>query len=473
MTRYVLKRLLLLVPTLVIISMITFGLSTLTTGDPVERILGYSIDGEEDTRKEVEANFQHYKIIAQQYHYDLPSFYFSIAPSNYPDTLYRILPLSEKQYTIKLLKIYGDWSAIHNYQQAILKWRNDFIQREIKTKDYSSVIHLLNQLNQATLALEIESLIKRLSTFENDFFAAKATNISALFEKVKSSSRKNILLPKFTWYGFDNQYHHWFRGILKGDFGYSLLDKKPVIQKILATLPNTLWLNIMTLIIALMVGISFGVYMSTHPETWASKLLMTKLYAWLAIPSFWLASLLIVFLTTNDYGSWTNLFPSGGIGSFPVGASFFQKIFIRLSHLFLPVLSMALPTAAIIAIQIHRSLSTELQKTYIKTAILKGISHKSVIWKHGMTNAIFPLITLFGTILPGLIGGAIAIESIFNIPGMGQLLLTSIVGKDWPIVFGVLMITAVLTVMSLLIADLLYARLDPRIDLTGKQSIYD
>ncbi len=473
MTRYVLKRLLLLVPTLIIISMITFGLSTLTSGDPVEQMLGYSIYGDEMTQQEVDANLKQYQLIAQQYHYDLPSFYFSISPANYPDTLHRIIPLSEKQYVTQLLKIYGDWSAIDKYQKSIAQWRNDFLQKERKTNNYSSIIHILNQLNQATSEIEIENLLQQLSTFDEEWTTDQPAITHKLFVKMKSSSRKKILIPKFTWHGFNNQYHHWFGGILKGDFGYSLRDRKPVIQKIWMSLPNTLWLNIMTLIIALVAGVGFGVYMSTHPENWGSKILMTKLYAWLAIPSFWLASLFIIFLTTNDYGAWTNLFPSGGIGSFPPGASFLKKIMIRSSHLFLPVLSMVLPTLAIIAIQVRRSLSAELQKTYIKTAVLKGVSHRSVVWKHGMRNALFPLITLFGTVLPGLIGGSVAIESIFNIPGMGQLLLVSIVGKDWPIVFGILLITAVLTVISLLIADLLYARLDPRIDLTGKQSIYD
>ena len=445
----------------------------MTPGDPVESIIGSSYLSEETNPDELRLWLEAYKTAAAQYHLDKPTFYGTLLPQNYPDTLYKIIPLSNRKHATRLLRKYGHWAEISIFSQEVAKMRAALIQMPDKPTCYSTTIDLVNQLSLAVDDSRIFLLLSELKAVKAQFPKALANldQIATHFKEMSQSNRLGILVPKFVWYGADNQYHQWISGVLRGDFGISIIDKKPVISKIWATLPNTLWLNFSTLIVGFLLGIRLGVMMAIKPKSWYAKLAQIKIYAWLAIPSFWLASLLIVFFTTNDYGAWSNLFPSGGLGHFPQGASFFQRVFIRGSHLFLPVMSLAIPLVATLALQMRRSLLAEMKKPYIKTATLKGISRKQVIWKHGVKNAIFPIVTLLGNVLPALIGGSVAIELIFNIPGMGRLLLQAIYGKDWPVVFAVLMITAILTILSLLLTDVLYTRLDPRVQLGRKKGI--
>ncbi len=475
MKRYLLRRLLYFVPTLVLVSLITFGLSRLAPGDPVESIIGISVFDEETNPDDEKLRLEEYARAAAEYHYDCPPFYFAIIPQNYPDTLYKIQPLSNRKHVTRLLRKYDDWSKIVSFTQEIAKMRTALLQIPQKPANYSATIERVNRLSLAIDNTTISALLSSLKKDQDAYPKALANidKIDALFQQMQQTHRLRMLIPKWVWYGFDNQYHHWVSGVLRGNFGLSVIDKKPVMTKIWATLPNTLWLNLTTLVVGLIFGILSGILMAIHPQKWYSKLARTKMYAWLAIPSFWLASLLVIFFTTNDYGAWTNLFPSNGLGHFPQGATLFQRVFIRMSHLFLPVMSLAIPLIATLALQMRRSLAAEMKKPYIKTAILKGIPLRQVIWRHGVKNAIFPIVTLFGNILPALIGGSVAIELIFNIPGMGHLLLQSIYGKDWPVVFAVLVITAILTILSLLLTDILYTKLDPRVRLNHQKSRHE
>ena len=158
-----------------------------------------------------------------------------------------------------------------------------------------------------------------------------------------------------------------------------------------------------------------------------------------------------------------NIFPSVGLGNVPTAAPWWQKIWLAAPHLLLPIFCVAYPSVAYIARQARGGMTNVLGQDYIRTARAKGLSERSVIWKHGFRNALFPLITLLASVLPAAIAGSVAVEVIFNIPGMGWLTFNAISQKDWPIVFTVLMLGSVLTVAGMLLADVLYALVDPRI----------
>ena len=467
MWAYIFRRLLFFIPTILVVSLITFGLSRMVPGDPISLIMGEEISSLEERPGEYSAWLEEYQLTASQYRLDKPTFYFSILPSNYPDTLSRVLPIARQKHLRSLLHEFGDWALINRYAEHIETLHDNLITMVEKPNNYTAMNSLVNQLGRVTQKNEIKRILEKLQ-LEQSKISPNYLNINQLeqvFKQMTASPRAAFLLPKFIWYGTENQYHYWFIGLLKGDLGKSIVDKKDVGSKIMDALPKTLILNFLALIVALFFGFLLGVYLATHSQSWLSKLLLSEIYAVLAIPSFWLASLLVIFLTTSDYGAWTNIFPSEGFGKIPVGVSFFQKVSIRLSHLTLPVLSIAIPLVGVLALQLRRSLMAEMKKPYIKTAILKGISERRVIWTHGVRNAMFPVLTMFGSILPAMIGGSVAIELIFNIPGMGQLLLHSIYGKDWSVVFGVLMLTAILTIASLLLMDILYAHLNPKVGL--------
>ena len=157
-----------------------------------------------------------------------------------------------------------------------------------------------------------------------------------------------------------------------------------------------------------------------------------------------------------------NWFASVGLGDLSTSAPFWNRFWERLSHLILPIFCVTYGTVAFISRQVRGSMLDVIQKDFIRTAFAKGIPRKRVVWHHAFRNALFPLITLIALVFPAALGGSVVVEVIFNIPGMGRLLFDSILSRDWPVVFMVLMIVTLLTVLGNLVADVLYNLADPR-----------
>ncbi|MEM9848821.1 MAG: ABC transporter permease, partial [Bacteroidota bacterium] len=172
----------------------------------------------------------------------------------------------------------------------------------------------------------------------------------------------------------------------------------------------------------------------------------------------------IVFFTTPQYGM--DIFPSIGLGSSSMEDDPFWTVFFeRAGHLILPIFCVTYAALAFITRQMRAAMITVLSQDYIRTARAKGLNERKVIWKHAFRNALFPLITLLGSLFPSLIAGSVILEIIFNISGMGSLIFDAIFAQDWPVVYSVLMIGTMLTMLGILLADLLYAWVDPRIRL--------
>ncbi|MEL6392726.1 MAG: ABC transporter permease, partial [Bacteroidota bacterium] len=162
-------------------------------------------------------------------------------------------------------------------------------------------------------------------------------------------------------------------------------------------------------------------------------------------------------------------FPSMGVGRIPDGTGWLAILWIRIKHLFLPVLMLAYPSWAYLSRQMRASTLTELGKPYIQTARLKGLGEDQILRKHVLRNALFPIITMLAGLFPTLLAGSVLIEMIFNLPGMGQLLVTSTLEQDWPVVTAILIISGLATILGLLMADILYRWADPRLRGTGTQ----
>ena len=193
----------------------------------------------------------------------------------------------------------------------------------------------------------------------------------------------------------------------------------------------------------------------------------TVLFILYSLPSFWIGTLLIVFFTTKNYGVMFDWFPTSGVQSMEYANNpntpFVTKYLDIFYHLFLPTFCITFSSFAYLSRQMRGAMLGVLRQDYIRTANSKGLSEHKVTWKHAFRNSLFPIITLFSSVFPRALSGAIAIELIYNIPGMGVLVLKAIGERDWPIVFTVAMLAAILTMIGNLIADILYAVVDPRI----------
>lgn len=282
----------------------------------------------------------------------------------------------------------------------------------------------------------------------------------AMNPKVGKEARDR--LTKF--YGLDKplheQYFSWLGKLARFDLGRSFSsDNRPVLDKIKERLPITLSLNIIALVLEFGLAIPIGVMAAVYRDTWLDKGITVFVFLGFAVPTFWLALLLMYF-----FGVKLNWLPISGLHTLGYEAySWLGRVWDLSKHLLLPICVASFGSLAGVSRYMRSAMLGVIGQDYITTARAKGLSERVVIWKHALRNALLPLITLIGFSIPGLIGGSVIFETIFAIPGMGQLFYQGVMSRDYPVVMGILIIGAFLTLLGNLIADLSYALADPRI----------
>jgi peptide/nickel transport system permease protein len=271
-------------------------------------------------------------------------------------------------------------------------------------------------------------------------------------------------------YGLDKplvvQYWSWLTRLARLDFGRSFLpDGKPVLTKIGERLPVTLLLNIVEMLIILAVAVPIGVMSAIRQGSNFDKVTTLFVFIGFATPDFWLALLLM-----SLFGAQLGWLPISGLRSLNWEyLTFWSQQLDFVSHLALPIIVATFGGLAGFSRYMRQSMLEVVRQDYVQTARAKGLSEQVVIGKHALRNALLPVVTILGLSLPGLIGGSVIIESIFAIPGMGQLMVQSIYARDYPVVMGNLVVVAVLTLFANLFADIAYGLVDPRIRLGGRR----
>lgn len=284
------------------------------------------------------------------------------------------------------------------------------------------------------------------------------TGQTGLNERMLELLRKQWHLDKPIW----QQYVLWLRDLARLDFGRSFQDNRPVLEKIAERLPITLAMNIVAVILAYGIAVPLGIYSATHPGSLTDRLITFALFALYSLPTFWVGMLAVTFLCNPEYVA---LFPTGGIRSvaFSEQWSLWRKIADYVWHLTLPMVVYTYSSFAFISRQMRSAMLEVLRQDYIRTAYAKGLPGRVVIWKHALRNSLIPILTLLAGVLPALIGGSVIVETIFSIPGMGELSFRALVARDYPVIMAVFTLSAVLTLVGILLADILYAVVDPRI----------
>ena len=284
---------------------------------------------------------------------------------------------------------------------------------------------------------------------------------------VKSSAQARALLREM--YGLDQpiavQYWNWLGRLARLDFGRSFApDGRPVLHKIGERLPVTLMLNIAELLIIVALAIPIGMASATRQYSLFDKITTVFVFVGFATPDFWLALLLMIL-----FGVELGWLPISGLRSLNWEyMSGWRQQWDFVSHLILPILVATFGGLAGFSRYMRQSMLEVIRQDYIQSARAKGLSERVVIGKHALRNAMLPLVTILGLSLPGLIGGSVIVESIFAIPGMGQLMVQAVFERDYPVIMGNLVIVAVLTLVANLLADVAYGLVDPRIRLGGR-----
>lgn len=278
--------------------------------------------------------------------------------------------------------------------------------------------------------------------------------VAAMLADAGSAEAEAALRTKF---GFDEpvfmQYLYWLGNIFQGDFGNSLYGNNQPVRTILAeALPRTLSLAGIAFVIAIVIAVPAGILSATRRNTAVDTGVSFIAFLGLSMPDFWLAIMLIIVFAAN-----LQWLPA--IGYVPLSEGFWPW----LEHLILPAIAVGTAFSAIIARMIRSSLLEVLKADYMRTAAAKGLNPRMIMWSHALPNAMIPVITVVGIAFALLISGAVVVENVFSIKGLGRVLINGILNRDYPVVQGAVLVVSAFFVFSNLLVDLLYGVLDPRI----------
>lgn len=477
MSGYIIKRLSFFLPALLVVSMLVFALSKLTPGDPVQR-LG-ALNGVSGMQEGLLLDHKTYNDIAERLGLDKPVFYFSLTALAYPDTFHRITIRDYQQNLSRLLNKHGNWPEIQEYYHALLQLNRGLnnTHDSLRNNSYIDVRRICGQLFIQHKDEEVSRLILLLSNHIAQNNAALSQDITTSISRIASAytsiktnpSIWKLYIPAIKWWGFDNQYHHWITSFMVGNFGTSYMDGLPVARKIGEALWWTLIMNVLSLLLIFLISIPLGVYLAQKKGRRADQYISLFLFSLYSLPRFWVATLLLVFFTTSEYGHFFDIFEGPGLGELRRTAPLADRFWERAGHLILPIFCLTYAALAFVTRQVRGSMIAVMESDFVRTARAKGLSDNKVIWRHAFRNSLSPLITLLAMIVPGLLAGSVIVEYIFAIPGMGSMMFGAFEHQNWPIVYTVLLLIAILTMVTNLLADLSYIWADPRVTL-GKSA---
>ena len=314
-------------------------------------------------------------------------------------------------------------------------------------------------INRLLLAIPILVGITVVTFLVMQLSPGKPTDVIEFSAKVSADSRQQFIKI----YGLDKpvhiQYLNWVKRFVKFDFGNSFKDNRPVVKKIFERLPATLLLNFFSLTLIFVVALPIGMYSAIKRNTISEKLLTVFVFVGYSLPMYWIALLLMIL-----FGIKLGWLPIQGLRSINYSdLSFLGKLFDIARHLILPVFVSAFASIAGLSRYVRNEMLEIVHSDYVRFARAKGLTENTVICKHALRNALIPVVTLLCLSLPELIGGSFIFETIFSYPGMGRLGYEAIMARDYPLIMAVSTIAALLTLLSNLLADIVYAYIDPRI----------
>lgn len=404
MSTFILRRLLELIPTLIGVTVLTFGLMRLSPGDPVRLMLGPEASQEAIDTLSVQLGYQRYVggtpmsgAVAGR---DGPALLIILDSDGAEDVA---LPPAGQRVSLHI----GD--AVHPVVAEVVG---------------------------------MEEGLGLRATVAEDADWAEGAPISMMMDRELAVT------------SLVTQYFSWLGGILRGDMGISITTGRPVSQEIFSRMPATIELAVVSMFFAIVTGILVGVFSAVHPRSLLDNASRIAVFVFLAMPSFWLGLELIIIFARN-----IPLFPPADRGEPWTPA--------MLSHLVLPSITLGVGTGAFLCRILRSSMLEVLNMDYVRTARAKGLATGPVVFKHALKNAMIPFVTVAGLSTGALLGGSVIVETVFNWPGVGKLMIDSIRGRDFPVTMGAVLVLAAVFVLVNLVVDLLYAVLDPRIRLEG------
>ncbi|MEC7240977.1 MAG: ABC transporter permease [Myxococcota bacterium] len=479
MGKYIVKRILLMIPTFFAISLIVFLVMHAAPGQP-----GASVQGAGDASQDADqgAENEAYTLFKQQFNLDKPVLFNTRYGLSDEEVLSAIedsmnfggevLPGRQieakeqltdwAQYAVPgLLKVLTEHpdksirSRASKWLSSAAKLRLQYAYTKRPTKE---------QLSSDSDRMKHNLEIKTWTFEENATDTAEAEVVSKWTAYVEEDVERRwhfTMGSKLSTLLLDTQFAKYWSNILSLDFGVSHLYKEDVLSLVGKKLRYSICLSVATLLIIYLVSVPLGIWSAVYRNTPADRAVTVFLFMLYSLPSFWVATILLNFLTK---GTPFEVLPTGGFSSIDAGnLTTLDYLKDVIWHITLPVACMTYGGLAALSRYARTGLLDVIQSDYVRTARAKGLSEAVVIIKHAGRNGMIPIITLMATLLPALIGGSVVIEFIFQIPGIGSFMFESIQARDYNVVMCILLITSLLTLIGMLLADLLYALVDPRI----------
>lgn len=464
MLRYVCIRVLLIFPVFILISTIVYLLSTFSPGDRVKQYLdiygtGYSADEK--------ISDEDYMITAKKLNLDKPHFYFSIVPRYFPDTLHRIVIPDRKQLARMLLNETGSWSLVSeilNQTVELNKMKPDIHDDGSHGQINEKLAKIMDNASMEEFLLDIKSLENMAKKDSLSYISDFTSDISSLLGRARQEYfSKGAFIPKFVWNGTANRFHICFSKVIRFDFGVSMVDGRKVIEKLSESFPLTFTYVILAYLFSFLFAVPLGLFSASKSKSIIVRFADSVLSSVYSVPLFWLSTLAVVFLTTDEVSGALNIFPSIGIGYSEPDASLTDRLINAMPHFFLPALIVALYSAAYLSLLIRRNLEKEMSEVYFMSLLARGIPKKAVFLKHAFPNSMLSLITLVVMGFPAALAGSVVIEVVFNIPGMGRMLYDSLLRYDWNVVYTIVIFIGLLTYVFYIAGDVIYSLLNPKI----------
>jgi peptide/nickel transport system permease protein len=486
--RYLVKRLLWSIPTLLAVVVIGFVLLVNTPGDPVNTILHLSSD--DDPLLSSNANVERQrKEWEEKLGLNLPLFYVTMQSNAIPDSLFKITDPKERDI-IKVLSVKtGNAEQVLLYRDALNVFHSVFLA-EIKTipLEYrDSMTSRIQTISNVYLQLKWENSLQKivfLSSELNSLTYCTGGNLPFDFPlqhswaaardlekaaKLGKVSFEKTILPKIQFHK-RSRFHQWLfgdgiysKGIIRGDFGISYVTREPINAHIYKSLFWSVLFSGIGILLAYLISIPIGIRSAIYNHTTGEKIITVLLFALYSIPVFFFGTLLQTYLANHQH---LYLFEPTGIQpvrGFAPGSNWLEKVWQTLPYMVLPIICYTYSSIAFLSRLTKTSVMETLNQPYITTAKAKGLPFKKVIYKHAFRNALIPLVTVFANVFPVLVGGSVFIETIFTIPGMGTEMFNAYFAHNVPVIISIFTLTGIFTVAGFFISDILYTLVDPRI----------
>lgn len=470
MTRYILSRILFFIPSVAVISLLAFGMIRSLPGNTFLLLTAGASEDAFSPTASAEST-RNLRKTASDLGADLPVFYIEITRGSMPrDASFEWNPAKKKTLEKWTLDT-GNYPAAKRWyefleQSAALLSRSGGSESVSEAK---KIIHALSLSETEEETRKLYTELKEIVYGDSTLKSHKgwlSEGISAMEARYDRRLRHLNFLPAVHFHSrcafglwlFGNGADK--KGLIRGDFGHSLIDGKKVTASLYEKVWLTVALSLASLLLTYLISVPLGTWLAVYRGSAAEKVISSLLFLGFSLPSFWVATLAIVWFAGGDGLNRFAAYGTGGLSLNMHAEEFFQTLF---RHFTLPVFVWTYGGIAFVTKQTQTALLQASESQYFRAAVAHGIPMRNVIWKHLWPNSLRPLITMGANILPGLIGGSVVLETIFSLPGMGEWLYRAYFFRDYPVIMAVLFLGSVLTLTGYLLSDILLALTDPKI----------